>query len=1108
MPRTRERVALILWVVLSAGLGPNALKFDWETEVRVQPSPKPEGGHELRADDPVGNVTAAGVLGSKPESRAGWDPRRWFPDEDGDGVDDRFWRRASGRGGRLDGSGTLSREGGSGFVGSVRSAGTGPPRSPVDVVLHVKWADGWPEDLSTLRFLGGRVVATLDPLFEGVGGRVHARVPRWFVPWLPRALHSVAFVEAPSPVVPQLAHATRQVGALPRAWLDLGFEGDPWATLAVVDGSGVDESHPALAGKVIYWKDFAGGSPSPSDPLNHGTKVAAAAVGAGFNSTDSSGRIVATGHEPFDGSGYGLVAGGAYSLSFASFNVTRPGPLEVKFSWVNGTGSTAGVANFSLSFANGTSRFTSAPVQGANYTIVATVLAKDLGVASLQANFVAWAPDDPSFNVSYEVHYPFDFTGYEDYPFRGVAPRSQLVALRATNSVEVEEALDWLRDNAALFNVTVACFSFKFQDPVPGVLAKTNELVRAGVVVVAAGGNDGPGQNYAGHPSQAPAAADLAISVGATAWNDSVSSFSSQGGPSPSGATTKPDLVAPGGEFPRNQSDFVPLVLPDSNDGDADGSSVDWRLDDVTFAAGTSYSAPLVAGAAMLVVQAMGGAAAWTYDEARALSVKNLLLATATETAPARRAGTDDPDDWPTLDRGEKDPHEGYGRLNVDAALEAVVNEIPGEGTFHANLSASGWGDSRAKHCWAARITLNRSYQYDFVLDPPDLADFDLYLFEEAGDSLGEPVLVAKGARAGLEVIERVTNLTVATTGTRLLVVKATVEGAGEFSLNVTRRLDSTPPSVVRLMSPGEGALLSGPQLVQFEVRDDQTTISAVELWQVVPGGGAALLNATSFGEGQGAPGELVSGSLWWDTAAGASGWRDLHVRALDGNHNGANSTAVGVLVDNDPPELLELEVSPDLPVVHGIVRITARFRDATSNVTRVTVDDSASDGPLYFFDVNPPGSVDSLAFAWWTGEEDDGSHNLKLVAEDAAGNVGASEPKFLVVDNRGFRVQLYWTSGVAVVLLGVIVFVLLDKQVAELSLSAAELVTRAFEEFAVDERPSLKRLVADVLRGLRDGALARARQRGTGPGDGDARGDDGTDLEGEDAAGLEGEGA
>jgi len=77
---------------------------------------------------------------------------------------------------------------------------------------------------------------------------------------------------------------------------------------------------------------------------------------------------------------------------------------------------------------------------------------------------------------------------------------------------------------------------------------------------------------------------------------------------------------------------------------------------------------PLVAGAAMLVAQAMGN---WSFTEAQALKVKMLLLMTASETGVEREALPD-----PDLSRGGKDRVEGFGRLNADAAVAAVRSRI------------------------------------------------------------------------------------------------------------------------------------------------------------------------------------------------------------------------------------------------------------------------------------------------------------------------------------------------------------------------------------------------------------------------------------------------
>src|SRR5207302_2474861 len=125
-----------------------------------------------------------------------------------------------------------------------------------------------------------------------------------------------------------------------------------------------------------------------------------------------------------------------------------------------------------------------------------------------------------------------------------------------------------------------------------------------------------------------PGSAAKAITVGASSDEDRVTSFSSFGGPQ----QRKPDMLAPGGSLLTRRS----LVTVDTNSADATGDLKPGTVPDqfpndyTIIGTGTSFSAPQVAGAAMLVAQAMGS---WSSTEAQALRVKSLLLMTASETA-------------------------------------------------------------------------------------------------------------------------------------------------------------------------------------------------------------------------------------------------------------------------------------------------------------------------------------------------------------------------------------------------------------------------------------------------------------------------------------------
>ncbi len=62
-----------------------------------------------------------------------------------------------------------------------------------------------------------------------------------------------------------------------RAWREVGVTGTS-VTIGTID-TGVDARHPALAGKVVGWRDIVGGRPAPYDDHGHGTHTAGTLVG-------------------------------------------------------------------------------------------------------------------------------------------------------------------------------------------------------------------------------------------------------------------------------------------------------------------------------------------------------------------------------------------------------------------------------------------------------------------------------------------------------------------------------------------------------------------------------------------------------------------------------------------------------------------------------------------------------------------------------------------------------------------------------------------------------------------------------------------------------------
>jgi serine protease AprX len=217
---------------------------------------------------------------------------------------------------------------------------------------------------------------------------------------------------------------------------------------------------------------------------------------------------------------------------------------------------------------------------------------------------------------------------YYNAAYCGVAPNANLVNLRVLNSQGTGTtsgllaALDWLLTYRTTYNIRVANLSLGMpaidsyrDDP---VCKAVRRLVDAGLVVVAAAGNDGKnslGAKVYGHihsPGNEPSAITVGASnsYGTDARNDDTVTTYSSRGPTRSFSTDsygrkhydnllKPDVVAPGNkiisaESPNNalvqQNPALDLNLT------TDPANEEMRL------SGTSMATPVVsAGAAMLL---------------------------------------------------------------------------------------------------------------------------------------------------------------------------------------------------------------------------------------------------------------------------------------------------------------------------------------------------------------------------------------------------------------------------------------------------------------------------------------------------------------------------
>ena len=591
---------------------------------------------------------------------------------------------------------------------------------------------------------------------------------------------NVLLVEKEEKCYAHIAYAAKQVGARPYVWNTLGLQGDSQSSIAIVD-TGIDDSHSDFSPgfgdqdfskKIVGWNDqISLGTTSPYDDEGHGSHVSGLAAGNGFFSTDASGNAIATW-----GANLGSLGGGTYYIS--GMMVNNAGTITIKVKWKNsGTGK---LTALQLDYGDKTlnpGSWTELKSVNPNrentwYTLTYNVASTPSGgydMYHILMSFTAGWFDN--FYVVFTMSWPY--TPPEDgySAWTGIAPQTKLVGVKVLDytgwgtDTGLLNAIEWIINNRVSYHIAIASMSLGFSEEVSSVNLAVRNLVNSGVTTIVSAGNNASGGNYI----YTPGSVDEVLTVAATNQFDNIAHYSSQGGTSRyTGNVLKPDIAAPGGSFLAE-----PLVSADSNDGDASLGWSEVTSNDGAPMQGTSMSAPVVAGAVNIIIQAMGGFANWQYTRNQALLPKMILLMTATETYPNSREYYTSYS--PTLERGGKDVHEGYGRLNLDAAVDALlktyeirttVTGILGKPPTITDISALS-----QKLAWARKVHLITEGKYNFTLTVPTGADFDLYLYNSTGTNYGEPAIVAKSTTAATGGYEQIV-LTPPYSGTYYLVVK------------------------------------------------------------------------------------------------------------------------------------------------------------------------------------------------------------------------------------------------------------------------------------------------------------------------------------------------
>ena len=352
--------------------------------------------------------------------------------------------------------------------------------------------------------------------------------------------------------------------------------------------------------------------------------------------------------------------------------------------------------------------------------------------------------------------------------------------------------------------------------------------------------------------------------------------------------------------------------------------------------AGTSFSAPIVAGVAALMLSA------------------NPAL-TAAQVQDILRQSADD------LGAAGWDSTYGAGRVNAARALSLVTgNPLPTPDTTPPIVSITApTAGSSVSGTTTVQVTATDNVAVAAVSLSVDGALL--------GTDTAAPYSFAWGTTAAANSAH---TLTVTATDTAGNTANQSV------SVSVSNIVPDTTPPSVSIIAPAAGAIVSNTTTVQVTAADNVgvTTVS-------LKVDGVILGTSTS-----------ESCNFAWNTTTVANGAHTLTVTATDAAGNSA-SNSITVTVSNSVPDTTPPAVSITSPT-GGTVSGTIAVQVSASDNLGVTAVTFSVDGVLLGTDTAAP-----YSFSWDTTAVANGAHTLTAIATDAAGN-SASNSVVVTVNN------------------------------------------------------------------------------------------------------------
>ncbi|MBD3194976.1 MAG: S8 family serine peptidase, partial [Candidatus Lokiarchaeota archaeon] len=608
-----------------------------------------------------------------------------------------------------------------------------------------------------------------------------------------------AVVESDEIIEAQMNYAAFQTGAINSSWNINGYKGDTNSSIAVLD-TGVNPSNPYLKNKIIAWEDILNGG-MITDVNGHGTFISSIITGTGitsYNSSEASDLVFIKNYTHSEIFGYDINPGN-FSIKICTFNLSQ----SESYFYINSSWNeiTEGIDNLWVDlYYEGNLLNSSKTTNGIWKTINHSISEDETGIYDVFIKYHKELNTDPKFKFNLNGNY-FPESYVTNFPrYTGISNGTKLVNYKILNESakgfmsDLITGLESVIENRTKHHIISTCISIAtLGEDNNAILNAIDEVIENGIMVVIAAGNYGVKTS---NSLNTIAENKNAIVVGAINDNDQVTFYSSMG-KNIGDNVIKPDIVAPGGSQLAEHRSIV---------------SADANSNKTTFMYGTSISAALVSGVLNLLVEAKwNNWNQWNMGDLKnkVNILKAMLLMTATETLSSRE---DNPNT--DIDEGQAqysprrylnlinltdragltDIHEGYGRLNVMTAIDALTKNLEPNISVNGHLASSSVNPLKA-HAFARQVKLEKNHQYLFNLTNLESNTiFDIYLYSNSSNKWGEPILLASSRRT-FNAFDYLYFTPKFNETNPILVIKA-IQGESNFTLNISSVINNYDPEL------------------------------------------------------------------------------------------------------------------------------------------------------------------------------------------------------------------------------------------------------------------------------------------------------------------------